>query len=347
MSDIPCPIEDCEYSTGPVEAVVAVALLNIHANTHTQAASSPISALGRVQCPILGCHYITEEVDAALATSLLNIHAKIHDASNPIAKVEKVRRPTISAGGTSEEWTYFLTRWSEYEKATGITGDDCIIQLLECCDEPLRKDLTRSAGGSLTTKTVDQVLAAIKQLAVREENAMVARVALHNMSQDRDEPVRSFCARVKGQAGVCKYQIDCPICETEVDYTHCIVRDVLSRGLADSDIQLELLGHTQQDMTLEQVVAFVESKEAGKRSALKLSQTQGMQAVRSSYRQSKKTSEVARSEKSPTPTCSYCGKLGHAGEPAKTRQKVCPAYGHNCTICGKLHHLEDVCRSRN
>ena len=346
MSSISCPITGCGYSTGEVDVAIAVTLLNIHASDHTQAAPPLVPEVASVQCPIPGCAYITEEVNAALAASLLNIHAKTHNPSNATAKVEKVRRPTISAGGTSEEWTYFLTRWSEYVKATGITGDDCTIQLLECCDETLRKDLTRTAGGSLTTKTAQQVLAAIKLLAVREESAMVARVALHNMSQDRDEPVRSFCARIKGQAGVCKYNIACPSCDTKVDYTQCIVRDVLSRGLADSDIQLELLGHTEQDMTLEAVVGFIESKESGKRSAMKLSQAQGIQAVNSTYKQSKKTT-VRKPDTHPPSMCSYCGKPGHAGEPARTRQKICPAYGHCCTTCGKLNHLEVVCRSRN
>ena len=37
-------------------------------------------------------------------------------------------------------------------------------------------------------------MAAIKKLAVREENAMVARVQLSNMRQDRDEPMRGFGA---------------------------------------------------------------------------------------------------------------------------------------------------------
>ena len=51
-------------------------------------------------------------------------------------------------------------------------------------------------GGSLTNKTVKEVLAAIQTLAIREENTMVARVTLHNMRQDRDETVRSFGARL-------------------------------------------------------------------------------------------------------------------------------------------------------
>ncbi|XP_021348783.1 uncharacterized protein LOC110447423 [Mizuhopecten yessoensis] len=119
--------------------------------------------------------------------------------------VEKVNRPTLSAAGSSEGWAYFRYRWSDYVSATKITGRDKVIQLLECCDEPLRKDLTRSAGVSLPDKTVDEVLAAIKKLSVREENTMVARVTLHNMRQDRDVTVRSYGARLKGQAGRCKF----------------------------------------------------------------------------------------------------------------------------------------------
>ena len=56
-----------------------------------------------------------------------------------------------------------------------------MIQLLESYDDQLRRDLTRSAGGTLTGKTEVNVLAAMKILAVREENVMVVRVTLHNM----------------------------------------------------------------------------------------------------------------------------------------------------------------------
>jgi len=41
--------------------------------------------------------------------------------------------------------------------------------------------------------------------------------------------------------------------------------DTLSRGLSDPEIQMDLLGDINQNMTLEDIYKFVEAKEAGKR----------------------------------------------------------------------------------
>ena len=158
-------------------------------------------------------------------------------------------------------------------------GNDRVAQLLECCEEDLRKDLTRTAGGSLLDKEEQLVLNAIKSLAVRQENIMVARVTLHNMKQDREEPIRTFAARVRGQAHICKFSQTCPTCNHDVSYTDSIIRDVLTRGINDQEIQLDLLGNSKQDMTLEETIAFIEAKESGKRSALRLMDTHGPATV--------------------------------------------------------------------
>ena len=97
---------------------------------------------------------------------------------------------------------------------------------------------------------------------------MVARVTLHNMRQDTDEPVRGFGARLRGQADVCKFLlIKCPGCNVDVNYKEAILRDVFSRAISDPENQLDLLGDKKPDMNLEDVFQFVEdNKEAGKRS---------------------------------------------------------------------------------
>ena len=68
--------------------------------------------------------------------------------------------------GTGEEWAYLVTRWNEYRDGTKLTGADIVAQLLECCDDDLRRDLTRAPGGTLTGKGEAEVLAAIKTLDV-------------------------------------------------------------------------------------------------------------------------------------------------------------------------------------
>ena len=312
-----------------------------------------------VRCPIPGCEYTTPDLDPAIVAALLTTHGSSHTQAQPTtaAAVEKVRRPVISAAGTTEDWSYFETRWSDYTKATKIKGQDRILHLLECCDDNLRKDLTMNHGGSLTDQTEEQVLAAIKQLAVRQESTMVARVTLHNMHQDRDEPIRAFCARLRGQAGTCDFQTECTHCHENTFYTDTMIRDVLIRGISDQDIKLDLLGERNQDMTLEEVIQYVESKEAGKRSAARLDFS-SCNATNSNHPQKHvhhKKSEYKKEQKAKFQSdiekqnqiCSYCGKLGHGlRAPASERRLTCPAYGRKCGQCKRDHHLTEMCRSK-
>ena len=292
------------------------------------------------RCPIPGCTYTTDNLDAVIVAALLNAHTVTHTAAPGAARVEKVARPTVSSAGTSEEWIYFTTRWSEYVAATRITGQDQVTQLLECCDNQLRKDLTCNAGGSLSDKPINEVLAAIKQLAIREENVMVARATLHNMSQDRDEPIRAYAARLRGHAGICKFSVQCQHCNHDVSYTEQILRDIIVRNIVDNDIQLELLGNENQSMSLEEVIRFIEAKESGKRSATHLLTTQAANAARSSSYKKGKNAATPTSVHN-NDLCSYCGKPGHGKQAAShIRRKSCIAFGHTCGHCGKSNHLE-------
>ncbi|GFO16879.1 hypothetical protein PoB_004338400 [Plakobranchus ocellatus] len=81
-----------------------------------------------------------------------------------------------------------------------------MFQLLECYDEALRKDLTRSFR-NLTSYDEPTLLVHIKSLAVGQKNVMVAPLQLQQRTQDRDEPVRVFSACLKGQANVCQYDM--------------------------------------------------------------------------------------------------------------------------------------------
>ena len=64
-----------------------------------------------INCPVLGCSFSTPaNTDAAVVAALLYAHTTTHNSTNTAAKVEKVKRPTTSTAGSSEEWAYFEVR---------------------------------------------------------------------------------------------------------------------------------------------------------------------------------------------------------------------------------------------
>ena len=96
----------------------------------------------------------------------------------------------------------------------------------------------------------------------------VARVALSRMVQDRGDPIRSFAARLRGQAEVCMFTMKCAGCDVVNNQGEQRVADQLCVGLADPDIQEDLLKDPNQHMIVEEMIRFVEVRAAGKRSAV-------------------------------------------------------------------------------
>ena len=205
------------------------------------------------------------------------------------------------------------------------------MQFLECCEETLRRDLHRN-DRSISSREEATILAAIRRLAVREENTMVSRVILQGMHQDRDEGIRNFAARLHGQADICKFTEQCT-CGTTVNFTNQIVRDTLIRGLADSEIRQGVLGHADQNLSLEDTIKLIEAKDSGKRSEASLIGSEN--ASVSSYKTIKKK---------PDDPCTYRGEPNHGeGNNTTIRRKHCKAFGKTCSNCGRPHHYAKVC----
>ena len=78
-------------------------------------------------------------------------------------------------------------------------------------------------------------------------------------------------------------------------------------------------------MTLEEVFQFVEAKEAGKRSAGRLLETQGGDATRSLYRRGKHEDLKNNKIHNKNDTCSYCGNDAMAKiSPLKQERMIAP-----------------------
>ena len=253
------------------------------------------------RCPFPDCVFETpRDAGDATTAAILSTHALIHrvehaPAAVVAAKVAAISRPSITSAGTAKEWKFFENQWRCYADATGIVGRPRVLQLLECCDLPLRRTLTQNARTQLDQETEATVLAAIKHLAVRSESDLIAKVTFRAMRQAHDEPVRNFCARLRAQADLCDFE-ETERCECgrdmTVHFSERHVADQICIGLSDVDIRQALMTDPIKKKTVDQTLIFVEAREEAHRCAPQLTTTpDDLDAVHSNYRRSKRPAQ--------------------------------------------------------
>ena len=211
----------------------------------------------KYKCPFAKCTYETHEVTDALAAVMLLVHSQgTHttpgvDAAapsiTPNMKLKKVQHPTISTAGSSEDWSYFLARWG-----------DCVTAMNSSA-----KALHKTRVVALPIKLALKSWKPLRNLLCRKKTQWLLECNSTTCARTRTKRSRSFGTGFRGQAGVCKFQVTCRGCNAEVNYTENVLHDVLTRSLANSEIQLDLLGDRNQDMSPEEVFQFPEAKEAG------------------------------------------------------------------------------------
>ena len=127
-----------------------------------------------LQCEYDNCQWVSATGALSDVIKLYEFHMKVKHASGQnSAKPEKAKRPELLADTSDEDWVYFKARWEEYKRATGLSGHDVIIQLMECCCESLRRDHHRTFSkldGDNCPVSESQRLEELKQLAIRKKN---------------------------------------------------------------------------------------------------------------------------------------------------------------------------------
>ena len=369
MTSMPCERTGCDWTITESSEAVALARYQSHQQKHiaidrqtTNTNQSDVRT--SIPCERTGCNWTATESSEAVALAKYQSHQQNHIAADKlqatnIIQPEKVKKPPITLRSTPEDWSYFEVRWSEYKKAANFKDDSIVVHLMECCDDALRKDLFRIYG-SIQENTETEALKKIKQVAVHIENIRVARITLHQMKQDRDQPVRSYEAQLKGQANICNYTVkhkcQCGI-ESNVNYADEMVSNVLVSGLADIQIQRELLSDANQEMPLDQIVNLIEAKEVGNRSISHVTNTIKNYAVRSTYKSDvnkaiKHRYQASKGENTnainKTWHCGWCGKQGHGNyRDQETRRRSCPAFNHRCKNCDRMGHYESQCKDKS
>ena len=150
-------------------------------------------------------------------------------------------------------------------------------QLVNFCETELYRDLHDTFGKSLWKKMEEDLILEMRGLAVPHHSNLVSIVALRSATQERDERIRSYVARLRGLAGVCKLLLICTgscicackllmTCTKEVSFAEIEILNTMEKGLFDNETREEILLKSPE-MDLLATIAFMEAKETAKRSA--------------------------------------------------------------------------------
>ena len=157
----------------------------------------------------------------------------------PVPRGPKLERPKVNIGVSTEEWNVFTRHWEVFRTGSGIDNASAPSQLFQCTGNELGASLLKT-NPHTASSTLPELLAAMRSLAVIPVTTIVLRTELLQLRQERDEPFRTFTARVRGKAETCAFTTECE-CGKSVDYTDHVIRDVLLNGISHSDIRREVL----------------------------------------------------------------------------------------------------------
>ena len=263
------------------------------------------------------------------------------------SKWEKIPRPTISTGCTQQDFNYFLEQWKRYKRGSGDGDSDTNRlrdQLMYCPDEALRRNVSRSLGERLDTISEEALLEEIKRLAVERQSNIINTVALLSVTQDRDEGVRQFAARLRGLAAVCDFSLVCN-CGIKMSGEEKWMLMAMVKGLNDEDTKQEVMSKVKE-MSLDETIAFVEARETGKKSINTLNggvmASSQLNRINTSYKDQGLFLKDAQEK------CKYCGTQGHGKNPNFDLKKAkCPAFNNKCHQCNRKGHFQDFCNHKH
>ena len=117
----------------------------------------------------------------------------------------------------------------------------------------------------------------MRGLAVPHHSNLVNIVALRSTTQEQGERIRTYAARLRGLAAVCKLTVRCTgkttcscsqstKCTEELSFSETEILNTMVKGLFEGETREEVLAKTPE-LDLLSTIAFIETKETAKRSA--------------------------------------------------------------------------------
>ena len=283
----------------------------------------------------------------------------------------KPTRPKIDADMDDIGWTIFNDSWSRYKKLTKIDREEekCL-ELREACSADVNKLLYEFFGPSELNSaalTEETLLGYIKSAAVKMIYEVVHRWNFNGLVQAEGESIARFVGRLKAQASLCNFKVQCS-CNREVSYAEEMISQRVVAGLSNPEHQSKILSEANDLNTLAKQVERIVSLETTDDAADKIRHPSTASAIKSS--QYKKGQRFQSKERSPTsasqlPTtssdqkpyrrsfnskkrsrkCQGCGRSSHGINKLMVRTD-CPAFGKKCDSCGMNNHFATVCEQR-
>ena len=275
----------------------------------------------------------------------------------------KPTRPVIEPEIDDVEWGIFLDKWKIYKTIAEVEDEtEICLELRESCSPAVYKLLYQFVGTEELNKpdiTEVDMLAHIKQVAVKSIHEEVHRWNYAQMTQQSGEPIAKYVGRLKGQAGLCNFQAKCH-CGLYASYADEMIGQRLVSGLANAEHQSRIISEAEMNKDLKSKVDRLISLETTDEATnkLRVSNPSRFGALRSQYKKFQKKPDtqrpdeerkrgrtMRRSPPSQRRRCRGCGRTSHANGKPLTREE-CPANGKTCDECGLMNHFSKVCVRR-
>ena len=202
-----------------------------------------------MECSVAECTFSTTAGCPTweLMATLLTIHTQaVHGgagapqpASTNQHKLEKLPRPTFTLQMTESQWSFTKVQWDNYIKQSTVSPAVQLMQLQAACDGPLQQRIFDTGTYEALT-SAELFLAKMKELAVIVVHKSIHLMNLWKMSQQSDEPIRAFAARLTATADMCGMITKCPnqTCGTDVSFRDLVVHQMLIHGMRDNNVRV-------------------------------------------------------------------------------------------------------------
>ena len=265
-------------------------------------------------------------------------------------RLKAPERPEVDLGFSETQYAFFEDEWKLYKRRAALTPDQINDELRSCCSKELRKTLFDFVGTTaIDGYTEAQLLLKIKQTAVIGKNKAVHRKEFYEIVQAPDEQLNRFVAKLKAKAERCNFTMQCSgaDCDQVINYGNEMLKDQMTTGLYDKDVQQEVLARDKELTTFDEVYTHVEAYEQGKRakSELQPHHPSSVSAAKSQYKKMQGNDANSqmndRSNEQTSKRCNGCNSSTHG---FRQRERQCPAWGKKCKNCGKNNHFEYCCK---